>query len=94
MVEGGAKSIVEHEEEFRFIEQVTKMELEGVLKKWRASDSDSRILKVQRDQAGKRNRPLSDAVPCFTEEKMDDWPHVGDRSFMDASDAVLHTSAN
>ena len=94
MIEGGAKGIVEHEEEFRFIEQVTKTELEGVLKKWRAADSDSRILKVQRDQAGKRNRPLSDAVPVFTEEKMDDWPHVGDRSFMEASDAVLRTSAN
>ena len=94
MIEGGAKGIVEHEEEFRFIEQVTKTELEGVLKKWRAADSDSRILKVQRDQAGKRNRPLSDDVSVFFEEKMDDWPHVGDRSFMEASDAVLRTSAN
>jgi hypothetical protein len=63
-----------------------------VLKKWRAADSDSRILKVQRDQAGKRNRPLSDAVPVFTEENMDDWPHVGDRSFMEASDAVISNS--
>ena len=94
MVEGGAKGIVEHEEEFRFIEQVSKTELEGALKKLRASDSDSRILKVQRDQAGKRNRPLSDAVPVFTEDKMYDWPHVGDRSFVEESDAGLRTSMN
>jgi len=65
-----------------------------VLKKWRASDSDFRILKVNREQAGKRNRPLSDAVPVITEDKMDDWPHVGDRSFVEASDAVLRTSMN
>ena len=65
-----------------------------MLKKWRASEFDSLILKVQREQAGKRNRPLSDAVPVFTEAKMDDWPHVGDRSFVEASDAVLRTSMN
>ena len=94
MVEGGAKGVVEHEEEFRFVEQVGKTELDGLLKKWRASDSDPRILKVQRDQVGKRNRPLSDAVPVFTEDKMDDWLHVGDHSFVEASDAVLRTSMN
>ena len=79
---------------FVFVEQVGKTELDGLLKKWRASDSDSRILKVQRDQAGNRNRPLSDAVPVFTKDKMDDWPHVGDCSFVEASDAVLRTSMN
>ena len=62
------------------------------MKKWRASDSDVRILKVTRDAAGNRNRPLSDAVPFYTEEKVTDWPHVGERAFREASDAVLRTA--
>ena len=94
MLDGGAKGIIEFEEEYRFVEQVSKSEHVEVLKKWRAADSDARILKVQRDQAGKRNRPLSDSVPQFSEDKMDDWPHVGERSFLEASDAVLRTSMN
>ena len=92
IVDGGSKGIVEHEDEFRFVEQVSKSELTDLLKKWRASDSDIRILKVQRDAAGSRNRPLSDAVPFYTEEKVDDWPHTGDRAFREASDAVLRTA--
>ena len=94
MLEGGSKGIVVHEDDYHFVEQISKSELSAVLKKWRAADSDSRILKVQRDQAGKRNRPLADAVPQFSEDKMDDWPHSGERSFMEASDAVLRTSMN
>ena len=94
LLEGGSRGLIEHEEEYRFVEQVSKSELADSVKRWRAADSDSRILKVQRDQAGKRNRPLSDAVPQFTEDKMDDWPHVGERSFVEASDAVLRTAMN
>ena len=53
-----------------------------------------RILKVQRDAAGNRNRPLADAVPLYTQEEIKDWPHVGARAFREASDGVLRTSQN
>ena len=94
MLEGGSKGIVEHEDQFRFVEQIGKTEIVDTVKKWRSADSDIRILKVQRDAAGNRNRPLSDAVPAYTQSDMSDWPHSGERAFREASDAVLRTTAN
>ena len=76
------------------MEKIGKSELEAVMKKWRAADSDSRILKILRDASGNRNRSLADAAPLLTEESMDDRPHAGERSFKEASDAVLRTSQN
>ena len=61
---------------------------------WRAAVSSLGRLEVQCDQAGKRNCPLSDAVPGFSEDKMDDLPLVGDRSFIEASGAIPRTSAS
>ena len=66
MVEGGAKGIVQHDNYFHLVEQVGKTEVEVTVKRWRAADSDARILKVQRDAAGNRNRPLADLVPLYT----------------------------
>ena len=94
VVEGGVKGIVEHEEEYRFVEKVGKSELEATMKKWRAADSDCRIFKIKRDASGNRNRSLADTAPLLSEEAMTDWPHSGERSFKEASDAVLRTSQN
>ena len=63
--------------DFRLVEQVGKTEVEATVKRWRAADSDVRILKVQRDAAGNRNRPLA----LYTQEEMKDWPHVGAGDF-------------
>ena len=94
VVEGGVKGIVEHEEEYRFVEKIGKSELDATMKKWRAADADCRIFKIQRDAAGNRNRSLADTAPLLSEEAMPDWPHSGERSFKEASDAVLRTSQN
>ena len=61
------------------------------MKRWRAADSDCRIFKIQRDASGNRNRSLAVSL---SEEAMADWPHSGERSFKEASDAVLRTSQN
>ena len=94
IVDGGVKGVVEHEDDYRFVERIGKAELEATLKRWRAADSDCRIWKVSRDASGNRNRSLADAAPLLTEEAMNDWPHSGERSFKEASDAVLRTSQN
>ena len=94
VVEGGVKGVIEHEEEYRFVERIGKAELEATLKKWRAADSDCRIFKVHRDASGNRNRSLAESAPMLTEETMVDWPHAGERAFKEASDAVLRTSQN
>ena len=54
----------------RLVEQVGKSEVEEAVKRWRAADSDERILKVQRDAAGNRDRPLADSVPLYAMEDM------------------------
>jgi len=46
MIEGGAKGLVGHVGEFRFIKQDSEMELDGVLKMWRAAASSPRRLEV------------------------------------------------
>ena len=58
--------LVEHGNEFCLVEQVGKAEVEATVKRWRAADSDVRILKFQRDAAGNRNRPLADSGPLYT----------------------------
>ena len=72
MFEGGSKGIVEHEDEHTLVGQCGNSEVDNTVELWRAADSDVRILKVKRDAAGNRNRPLAGAAPLYTQEDMKD----------------------
>ena len=89
---GGARGLAEHEGEFRFVERVGRADLNDTIGRWRTADRDCRVLQVQRNAQGNRNRNLAATVPLLTEEAMPDWPLFGTRSFKEASDAVLHSS--